>query len=123
MSKGAGGEPKERAPLVVTGEGVTVMTGPGVPARSRGEAGGGDALSRASEGTDDVRAIDSATITWLEPPAATTRGSGGAQPAISVRLDPTPAERQVVLVEEEGQFTWAFPGPGDTRVRLPVEGL
>ncbi len=124
MSDHLGTEHEGETRLIISGEGVRVETTPGLPARSRGTApGAGDALAHAIERSDGVRTIASATITRLDLVPQGNRGATGDD-SILVKIDrATDDERQVVLVQEGGRYTWAIPRPDADHVSLPIEAL
>ncbi len=108
--------------ITIRGENLTFRIDEGVGATARGGVED-DRVSVDLAGHSGVEVLSRCTLSGLELTAAGTRGGGGGsgEGAVLVHVgDTEPDERRVVLIEEDGEFTWGLPD-GSGLVRLPVE--
>jgi pimeloyl-ACP methyl ester carboxylesterase/tetratricopeptide (TPR) repeat protein len=107
--------------ISVSGEGVRFTVERGVVAGARSDGATIDPVANAINATDGLQIAEAMSIRNLELTGAGGRGGAG-EGALVVDLGRSAdGEQRVVLVEEDGRYTWALPPPGQKQVRLALE--
>ena len=105
----------------ITGQGMRCDAEWGVAAGMRSDGVAVDPVAVAIEAHDGMRTVGSVTISGLELTGSGARDASG-DGALRVDLGrPDRDEPTVLLVEEQGRYTWIVPEAGAQSVELPVE--
>ncbi len=107
--------------ISLAGEGVRFAADRGVAADTRSDGVTVDPVAATINATDGLRIAEAITIRNLEVTGGGGRGDAREGALVVDVGRAEPGERPVVLVEEDGRYTWVVPAPGQERLRLPVE--
>src|SRR6185436_5465537 len=113
---------------VTAARGFTIGRGPATPASPRRGAAAGAAPTSdsaallAALADQELFVADEFTIaptgnTSVRPSARSGVAATPSVPAASVDVEVSPVESAVVLVDQDGDFTWHFPEPVSTKTR------
>ena len=92
-------------------------------ASGRGGSSLVDPVAAAIDATEGMEVVGAANLGGLELTGAGTRG-GESEAALHVDLGLDPSisdEQRVVLVEEDGWYSWFFPQAGQQSVEIPID--
>lgn len=107
--------------FAVTGQALRCQAEWGIAAAARSDGVTVDPVAAAIDATDGMQTLGVTTISGLELTGIGGRGSAG-DGVLRVDLGrPDPGERRLVLVEEQGRYTWVVPEAGAGSAELPLE--
>jgi len=121
MAPTADNERSEWRGFGITGQGMRYEAEWGVAAAARSDGVSVDPVAAAIDADDGMKTVGAVSLSGLELTASGARGASG-DGVLSVELGrPDRHEPTVLLVEEQGRYSWVVPEPGARSVELPVE--
>ena len=107
--------------ISLSGEGVRFTVDRALAAGTRSDGVTTDPVATAVTATDGLSIAETLSVRNLELTGEGGRG-GNAEGAVIVDIGRSdPQEQRVVLVEEDGRYSWALPTAGEEHVRLEIE--